>query len=97
MDTFHNILLEHIDSLLKERLDLSGDADIEKEINNLIPKIATVVKKSLIGSANAMLREHRSLCDEFVERNISRWAEAFDLLETLIVICTESGEEFNRS
>ncbi|HEP1007826.1 DUF5677 domain-containing protein [Escherichia coli] len=97
MDTFHNILLEHIDSLLKERLDLSGDADIEKEINNLIPKIAIVVKKSLIGSANAMLREHRSLCDEFVERNISRWAEAFDLLETLIVICTESGEEFNRS
>lgn len=59
MDTFHNILLEHIDSLLKERLDLSGDADIEKEINNLIPKIAIVVKKSLIGSANAMLREHR--------------------------------------
>lgn len=55
MDTFHNILLEHIDSLLKERLDLSGDADIEKEINNLIPKIAIVVKKSLIGSANACL------------------------------------------
>lgn len=54
MDTFHNILLEHIDSLLKERLDLSGDADIEKEINNLIPKIAIVVKKSLIGSANAI-------------------------------------------
>lgn len=46
MDTFHNILLEHIDSLLKERLDLSGDADIEKEINNLIPKIAIVVKIS---------------------------------------------------
>lgn len=48
MDTFHNILLEHIDSLLKERLDLSGDADIEKEINNLIPKIAIVVKNLLL-------------------------------------------------
>lgn len=30
MDTFHNILLEHIDSLLKERPDFSGYADIEK-------------------------------------------------------------------
>ncbi|MBI6201439.1 DUF5677 domain-containing protein [Providencia rettgeri] len=97
MDTFHNILLEHIGRFFNEKPDLAGDADIEKSINDLIPKMAITVKKSLVGSVNAMLREHRSLSDKFVERNISRWAEAFDLLETLIVICTESGEEFNSS
>ncbi|MFP1760132.1 DUF5677 domain-containing protein [Lonsdalea quercina] len=97
MDTFHNILFDHIESLFNERPDLAGDVDIEKVINNLIPEMAATVKKALIGSTNTMLREHRSLSDEFVARNISRWAEAFDLLETLIVICTESGEEFNSS
>lgn len=97
MDTFHAVLLERIDSLFNERADLADDFDIEKVIDNLIPKIASLVKESLVSSANTMLKEQRSLSNEFVERNISRWAEAFDLLETLIVICTESGEEFNRS
>ncbi|CAI2486161.1 DUF5677 domain-containing protein [Serratia proteamaculans] len=97
MDTFHKILLERIEGLFNDKSDLAGDVNIEKVINNLIPKMADAVKKSLIGSTNTMLREHRSLSDEFVARNISRWAEAFDLLETLIVICTESGEEFNSS
>ncbi|MBN3190013.1 hypothetical protein H4F64_07345 [Pectobacterium brasiliense] len=97
MDTFHNILFDHIESLFNENSDLSSDIDIEKVINILIPEMAAIVKKSLIGSTNTMLREHRSLSDEFVARNISRWAEAFDFLETLIVICTESGEEFNNS
>lgn len=97
MDTFHDILLERIDSLFNERADLADDFDIEEMIDNLIPKVSIIVKESLVSSANTMLKEHRSLSNEFVERNISRWAEAFDLLETLIVICTESGEEFNRS
>ncbi|WP_447878781.1 DUF5677 domain-containing protein [Serratia fonticola] len=97
MDTFYNVLLEHIERLSNDKPDLAGDIDIEKVIDNLIPKMAAAVKKSLIGSTNEMLKEHRSLSDEFVVRNISRWTEAFDLLETLIVICTESGEEFNSS
>lgn len=97
MDTFYNFLLEHIESLCNDKPDLAGDIDIEKIIDNLIPKMTAAVKKSLINSTNEMLREHRSLSDDFVVRNISRWAEAFDLLETLIVICTESGEKFNSS
>lgn len=95
MDTFNKILLEHIDSLANEKPELADNIDVEKIINNLIPKMAASVKKSFIDSTNTMLREHRSLSEDFVARNISRWAEAFDLLETLIVICTESGEEFN--
>lgn len=97
MDTFHNILLEQIERLFNEIPDLAGDVDIKEMIDDIIPKMVAIVKESLISSTNTMLREHRSLSDEFVARNILRWAEAFDLLETLIVICTESGEEFNRS
>lgn len=97
MDIFHNALLEHIEKLFNENSDLANEVDIEGVIDNLIPEMAAIVKKRLIDSTNKMLREHRSLSDEFVTRNISRWAEAFDLLETLIVICTESGEDFNNS
>lgn len=95
MDIFHNLLSEHIESLFNENPDLAVDIDIKKVIDNLIPKMAIIVKESLISSASEMLKEHRSLSDDFVARNISRWAEAFDLLETLIVICTESGDTFN--
>ena len=44
-----------------------------------------------------MLSERRQLAKEFVERNIKRWSNAFDILETHIVICTEAGEEFSNS
>lgn len=97
MDTFHKILLEHIQGLYNDNPDLASDLDIERFIKNIIPDMADSVKKSLISSTSEMLRERRSLSNEFVVRNICRWANGFDLLETLIVICTESGDEFNRS
>lgn len=97
MEIFHKILLDNIDKLFDEKPNLDEEVNIEELIGNLIPKITTILKESLIGSTNAMLLEHRSKSSEFVERNISRWEKAFDLLETFIVICTESGEEFNQS
>lgn len=44
-----------------------------------------------------MLNERHNLSEEFIKRNISRWKDGFDLLETLIVVCTEAGEDFNKS
>lgn len=97
MDTLQNILLENIDSLFDKKQKIPSDIEIEGVINNIIPDMVSTLKESLANSAHEMLREHRFLSDEFVAENISRWAKAFDLLETLVVICTESGEEFNRS
>lgn len=44
-----------------------------------------------------MLEERRELFTEFCKRNYKRWQVAFDLFETLVVICTEAGQNFNNS
>lgn len=97
METLQNEILKLIEDLIEENPDKAGDIDIEKIIADTTPEMANTIKQSLISSSKRMLEEHRSLSKEFVERNICRWEEAFDLLETLLVICTESGEEFNNS
>lgn len=97
MDSLQSILLENIESLFDKKQKIHSDTEIEDMINNIIPDMVSIIKESLVNSTSEMLREHRFLSDEFVTNNISRWEKAFDLLETLVVICTESGEEFNRS
>ncbi len=97
METLKNEILNLIEKLLDENPEKAGDIDIEKMIAETTPEMAGAIKRSLVSSSEKMLEEHRSLSEEFVTRNIRRWAEAFDLLETLIVICTESGEVFNKS
>ncbi|WP_066402701.1 DUF5677 domain-containing protein [Aliarcobacter cryaerophilus] len=77
----------------------------ENEVNNLeksmiheiIPDLVKSIKKTLLSDAQKMLEERRKLFSEFCKRNHKRWNIAFDLLETFIVICTEAGEEFNKS
>jgi len=108
VETIQNEILTLIKKLFDENPEKS--IDIEEIITESAPEMANTIKKSLVHSSMAntikkslvhsskkMLEEHRTLSEEFVTRNIQRWAEAFDLLETLIVICTESGEEFNKS
>lgn len=97
MEILQNEVQNLIERLLEEDPEKAGEIDIGKIISDTTPAMARVIKKSLIESTQKMLEEHRSLSAEFVARNIDRWKDAFDLLETLVVICTESGEEFNKS
>ena len=97
MEIFQKILLERIEDFFNENPDLADDYDIENVISSIIPEMTVSLKKNLASSANNMLKERRFLSDEFIMRNVSRWSEAFDLFETFIVICTESGAEFNES
>lgn len=97
MDTFHNILMKHVENLFNEDPNKAQDLDIEKLIATLTPMFADHLKKSLNDSTNEMLIKQRSLSDEFITHNISRWSEAFNLLEKFIVICTDSGVEINNS
>lgn len=94
METLHNKVIKELDKILGENPD--GDKDIEKIIIDSIPAMANTLKKSLTSSTKKMLKEHRSSFEIFTARNVLKWSEAFDLLETLIVICTEAGEEFNK-
>lgn len=97
MDTYHKIFLDNIERIYKNKPESCDTIEIEKVVDNIIPEMVSILKESLANSTREMLAEHRSLSEGFVSRNISRWGDAFNLFETLIVICTESGEEFNKS
>ena len=71
--------------------------DVEELISNVTPEIVENIRVSLQRSAHKMLLDRRKLSAEFETRNMDRWREGFDLLEAHIVICTEAGEEFNKS
>jgi hypothetical protein len=70
---------------------------IERLIPKIIPDIAKPIKDTLLKESQKMLEERRKLFLEFCQRNNKRWRPAFDLLETFIVICTEAGDNFNKS
>ncbi|HBP88753.1 MAG TPA: hypothetical protein DD706_13765 [Nitrospiraceae bacterium] len=75
----------------------ADELDIEGIISDVTPEAVKLIKDSLMNSAQEMLAERRKLSKEFEQENIKKWAEAFDILETHIVVCTEVGEEFNNS
>lgn len=97
MDTLHKELLKGLTVVLDENPSLVEEVDIENVINELTPEMVELISDSLRKSANGMLKERRKQSKKFIQRNIKRWAAAFDSLETHIVICTEAGEEFNDS
>src|SRR3989339_12345 len=70
---------------------------VRDSIPNVIQKTAKSVRDSLNENTNEMLLERRKLFTEFCERNYNRWQPAFDLFEAFLVICTEAGEEFNKT
>jgi len=99
------MLQEMFDDIIKEKvlqmetpIDEDGVSDlVEKSINSVLPKITKLFLDTLKQNAPEMLLERRGLSSQFVVRNIDRWSRAFDLLETQIVMCTEAGENFNKS
>ncbi len=97
MDTLHKEFMKILTERLEKFPDKADEISIDKIIANVTPEAVKHIKKSLLNSAQGMLAERRRISKEFQQRNIKRWAKAFDILETHIVICTEVGEEFNNS
>ncbi|ARS52301.1 DUF5677 domain-containing protein [Kushneria konosiri] len=97
METFHNQLIKVISEMEEANPVECRDIDIENIISEITPEIVASLKKSLQKTTGQMLWERRRLSTQFEARNLERWREGFDLLETHIVICTEAGEEFNKS
>jgi Family of unknown function (DUF5677) len=78
----------------EKELELIADAvpDIMADFFDEIPsKILCSIKVV----AEEGLAERRSLHDQFVNRNVRRWKEGFELLELQIEIAIEAGESFN--
>src|SRR4029077_18930805 len=51
------------------------------------------VMKTLEKTKPKMLKEHKKIREGFEDRLYKRWKEPLDSLESLIVICLESGED----
>lgn len=92
-------LLTLLESTFKEaikKLAIEGrqiPEALQQELFN--EQVATLPEQQLtllLKSAPQMLKEHRSLERAFQARSFRRWRGAFDLFETIIVICSEVCE-----
>ncbi|MGO2278253.1 DUF5677 domain-containing protein [Psychrobacter sp. AOP7-D1-21] len=83
------------DTLPKHKIKEFLDSTATDFIHETIPKIADDIVLSLKESSKEKLKLNREYADEFVSRNIERWKNGFDALETLLIVCSEVGEEFN--
>jgi hypothetical protein len=99
MDILQKAFNDALESALSELEEPIDDEKLEHVVNDVIalslPEITSDILTTLKNSAPLMLKERRELSDDFVHRNYNRWSKGFDLLEMLIVMCTEAGENFN--
>lgn len=103
MNILQSILNDFIKNEVKNYEKLSKK-ELDDKINKLIDsipelkdKIAAIVKQSLDKRSYFMLRDHRRVRRGFTQRHALLWGRTLELLETIIVISYESGEEINIS
>ena len=101
MDILQKAFNEALEVTLLELEEPIDDGNIknivDETIISAVPEVTREILNTLKESAPKMLKERRELSAGFVDRNINRWSKGFDLLEMLIVMCTEAGENFNNS
>ncbi|MDH4619466.1 DUF5677 domain-containing protein [Brevibacillus sp. AY1] len=93
--------LQSFYSLIQEKIQENPNIDLDdkkiqalmsKVIENTLPESAALLLGSLKEKSMEMLEEHRLERIEFEARLQRRWSKPINLLETLIVISSESGE-----
>lgn len=80
--------------VLKEIADQFLDQFTEA-IPEMATDIAAIITSNLRKKAKRMLRTRRKNTKHYESDITDRWGSAFDLLETMIVIASEAGENFN--
>jgi len=71
-------------------------ADMTESIPEIVQDISPVILSSLRRRAAKMLQGRRKDRRSFESATAKAWRKPLDLLEMLIVICLEAGDEFNR-
>jgi len=95
-DRFLSLVLKVIKESSKEISDPNELSKIIKEtISKTLPEAAKALLKTLKSSSKKMLEERRSYSCRFEERLFKRWKKPIDLLEMLLAISYEVGDEFN--
>jgi hypothetical protein len=90
--------MKWFDDILQDLIEEFGEENvfknIDKLINNSLPKVAQLIRNSLKDLSQDMLDEHRLRRISFESRLLLRWRKPINLLRALQVIALESGEEF---
>lgn len=95
MGQLFNQLNKSFFQLLADKdIKIESPEQVERVIENVLPQITNIIFKQLMDNAGEMLQEQGYLRGEFEARLHRRWMKAFNLLEMLIVMNTEIGEEF---
>lgn len=99
-----DILQKAFDKAIKEAMaSAETNAELEsisdaapaqfKELLNHLPN--SILEDIKHAASEDGLEDRRRLHREFVERNVKRWRQGFDVIELLVEICTEAGELVN--
>lgn len=94
-DSEEDIILD----VSEEEIDALFD-EISENVKNIAIGVTSAIAKTLlrqlVNDAPQMLEEHSSLRSMFEKRHNKKWKRAINLLEMLVVIALEVGEEFNK-
>lgn len=80
-----------------ERLIEEFDENVTRAIPEIVKELSPIYLASLKRRSRRMLREHRKEQKTFESRLLKKWKKGIDLLEMLVVIALEAGEDFNES
>jgi hypothetical protein len=88
-----------VDLRIEER-DVQAAVDefnesIPEKLPPIIENVSKLILKELKQDCSRMLKEHQKIRRDFERGLFTRWGEALNSLEMLIVMCTETGEAFN--
>ncbi len=97
-------LQKSFDKVVKEAFEAASSeeelealaSELPKHLGELLDRLPYELIAKIKETVKEGLAERRALHSQFVERNYSRWQEAFDLLELLIEVAVEAGESFNK-
>jgi hypothetical protein len=82
------------DTLLEKILN-----ELHDSLANAVPEIVNEITKQVIDSlkcdAPSMLREQRKIRKQFEKRQLNTWKKPLDLLETLLLLALEAGDDYN--
>ncbi|MEN6383566.1 MAG: DUF5677 domain-containing protein [Phycisphaerales bacterium] len=95
-DDLHNIFVDIDAEVDIEKIAQTFIDKISECIPDLISKEGELIADKLVKNAKKMLKDRHSITDEYESTIYGIWAKALDLLETTIVIASETGEDFNK-
>lgn len=95
-DWFLSSVLEVLRESGIESSDLQTSQLIDSALSTVIHEGSDMLSNTLKSRSSSMLKERRSFARNFNKRLYQKWKKPLDLLEMLLQIAYEAGDEFNK-